>query len=615
MQYHNHHAANEITDREKTEKENDQKGTPIGSQVSEMTLARTKAQGLSRSLAVSVCLMAISSGVKAMPGWEKARPVVAQHAMVVSSQHLATQVGINILKQGGNAVDAAVAVGYALAVVHPCCGNVGGGGFMTIHLADGRNLFLNFREKAPVAASHNMYLNQHGGLIPGKSLWSYKAVGIPGTVMGLNEALKRFGTMSRMLVMDPAIHLAQNGYILGRSDVRIMELAYRHCRQHADCDTAFFRNSRGEPYKAGERLTQPILAHTLELVEKGGSRAFYDGLIAKKIVEDSEKRGGILRMKDFRDYTVEWEDPIRCRYHGYMIVSAPPPSSGGTTLCEMLNVLSGYPIAKRPFHSAENVHDLVEAMRFSYADRNTFLGDPDFVHNPVERLLSSRHAAWIRSQIKPRQATSSSKVYGSLKPFEGVDTTQYSIIDDKGNAVSVTYTINSLFGSGIMAPGTGFFLNNEMNDFSVKPGSPNQFGLVQGEANSIAPGKRPLSSMTPTVVLKNGQPFLVTGSPGGSRIITITLETIVNVIDHHMNLQRAVDAPRIHQQWLPSFVQLEPHALSPGVEKKLERMGYHFKTFGPWGAVEAILASSSGGRRILEGANDARRPEGLAAGY
>ena len=574
-----------------------------------------KRQKPSRSLVLVICLMSLSAAAGATQDWRNAKPVVAQHAMVVSAQHLATQVGVNILRRGGNAVDAAVAIGYALAVVHPCCGNIGGGGFMTIHLANGRNLFLNFREKAPLAASHNMYLNKHDGLIPGKSLWSYRAVGVPGTVMGLDTALKRYGTMSRAQVMAPAIRLARDGYVLQRGDVKIMDLAYMHCRRHADCNTSFFHNSQGDLYKSGERLTQPLLAHTLELIEKQGSRAFYDGPIAKKIVADSEKRDGILSMKDFRDYTVEWEDPIRCGYRGYTIVSAPPPSSGGATLCEMLNVLSGYPIGQRLFHSAENVHDMVETMRFAYADRNTFLGDPDFVHNPIGYLLSSRHAAWIRSQIKPNEPTPSAEVHGSLKPFEGTDTTQYSIVDDKGNAVSVTYTLNSWFGSGIVAPGTGFFLNNEMNDFSVKPGSPNQFGLVQGEANSVAPGKRPLSSMTPTVVLKNGKLFLVTGSPGGSRIITITLETIMNVIDHHMNLQQAVDAPRIHQQWLPSFVQLEPHALRPAVKKKLESMGYRFKTFGPWGAVEAILVSFSGGRRLLEGSNDARRPEGLAAGY
>lgn len=560
------------------------------------------------------CLLAFSAAASATPGWRHAKPVSAPHDMVVTAQHLATRVGVKILKEGGNAVDAAVAVGYALAVVHPCCGNLGGGGFMTIHLANGKNVFLNFREKAPLAASHNMYLNKNGKLVQSRSLWTYKAVGVPGSVMGLDAALEKYGTMSRAQVIEPAIELARNGYVLRPGDVRIMHFAYKYCSPHPDCDTSWFHDSKGHFYTAGERLVQPTLAHTLELIKEDGDKAFYDGPIAKKIVADSKERGGILTMKDFRNYTVEWEKPIRCNYRGYTVLSAPPPSSGGVTLCEILNVLSGYPIAKRPFHSAGNVHDLAEAMRFAYADRNKFLGDPDFIHNPISKLLSAKHAAWIRSQIKPDRATPSKQVKGTLAPYEGTDTTQYSIADRSGNAVSVTYTINALFGSGIMAPGTGFFLNNEMNDFSVKPGSANLYGLVQGEANAVAPGKRPLSSMSPSIVLRHGRLFMVTGSPGGSRIITITLETILNVVDHGMNVQQAVDAPRIHQQWLPGYVEIEPHALTKSVKEKLEKMGYRFKTEGPWGAAEAIRVVGAGKSRTLHGANDDRRPAGLAAG-
>ncbi len=570
---------------------------------------------LSLMVGVTACLLVFSAGAHATQGWRKAQPVTAHHAMVVTAQHLATRIGVDILRKGGNAIDAAVAIGYALAVVHPCCGNIGGGGFMTIHLANGKNLFLNFREKAPLRASHNMYLNRKGGLIPGKSLWTYEAVGVPGSVLGLDTALRKYGTMTRAQVMAPAIRLARDGYVLRPGDIKIMHWAYKYCAPHPDCDTAFFHDRDGKFYKPGDRLRQPTLAKTLELISRNGAKAFYDGPIAKKIVSDSNKRGGILSLKDFKDYTVEWEKPIRCNYRGYEVVSPPPPSSGGVTLCEILNVLSGYPLSHRAFHSAQNVHDMVEAMRFAYADRNTFLGDPDFVHNPVAKLLSRKHAAWIRSQIKPDRATPSSEVHGSLKPFEGTDTTQYSVIDSKGDAVSVTYTLNSLFGSGIMAPGTGFFLNNEMNDFSVKPGAPNQFGLVQGEANAVAPGKRPLSSMSPTIVLHHGKVFMVTGSPGGSRIITITLETILNVVDHGMNMQEAVDAPRIHQQWLPPYVEVEPHALAPAVKSELEKMGYTFRTMGPWGAAEAILVKRLATGVLLEGANDDRRPAGLAAGY
>lgn len=566
-----------------------------------------------------MAILIFASPAWAISHWRSAKPVVAHHAMVVTAQHLATHVGLKILKEGGNAVDAAVAVGYALAVVHPCCGNLGGGGFMTLHLANGENLFLNFREKAPLKASHNMYLNSKGKVIPGKSLWTYQAVGVPGTVMGLNAALKRYGTMTRKQVMAPAIELAKDGYVLRRGDVKIMHDAYRFCRAHAKCwrtlDKAFFKNSKGQFYRAGERFTQPTLAHTLKLIETYGDRAFYRGRIASDIVKASNAHGGLLSMKDFHDYTVEWEKPIRCHYRRVTIISAPPPSSGGVTICEILNVLKGYPLAERPFHSTANVHDMVEAMRFAYADRNTFLGDPDFVHNPIKRLLSKKHARWIRAHIHPNRATPSSEVKGLLPAHEGNDTTQYSIVDDKGNAVSVTYTLNSWFGSGLMAPGTGFFLNNEMNDFSVKPGQPNQYGLVQGEVNAIAPGKRPLSSMSPTIVLKHGHVYMVTGSPGGSRIITITLETILNVVDHGMNMQQAVDAPRIHEQWLPPTVQIEPHALTPAVEKKLRAMGYHFKTYGPWGAAEAILVKRESNGLIMQGANDGRRPAGLAKGY
>lgn len=540
-------------------------------------------------------------------------PVTARHAMVVTAQHLATRVGVKILKEGGNAVDAAVAVGYALAVVHPCCGNLGGGGFMTLHLADGRNLFLNFRERAPLAATANMYLNPNGTVNHAESLRSYKAVGVPGTVMGLDTALKRFGTMPRAKVMAPAIRLAEKGYLLEPGDAAIFAHAGKKLEANSTARRQFLIN--GHLPRAGERLRQPELAHTLELISEKGNAAFYAGPIAQAIVKASQKHGGLLSLKDFEQYSVEWLPTIQCNYRGYTIESAPPPSSGGITLCEMLNILSGWPkFAGYRFHSVPAVHDLVEAMRFAYADRNTDLGDPDFVNNPIQRLLSEKHAAWIRAQIPADKAVPSTAVHGgSVKVTpEGRHTTQYSIVDGKGNAVSVTYTLNSLFGTGLMAPGTGFLLNNEMNDFTSKPGVPNQFGLVQGKANAIAGGKRPLSSMTPTIVLKNGNVFMVTGSPGGSTIINTTMETILNVIDRGMNVQQAVDAPRIHQQWLPDVVYLEPGALSPKVQKALEKMGYRFKTLKHWGAAEAIVVLPDG---MLTGGNDRWRPAGLAAGY
>ncbi len=560
-----------------------------------------------------VSVLAIDCALTAGSVWAASpQPVTTKHAMVVSAQHLATRVGVNILKHGGNAVDAGVAVGYALAVVQPCCGNIGGGGFMLIRLANGKTAFLNFREKAPLEATADMYLDKQGHVIPGVRTHSYLAVAVPGTVMGLNTALKKYGTLTRAQVMAPAIRLARNGFVLKKGDVKILDQRAKEFKQHPNVAAIFLND--GKPYRAGERLVQKNLARTLKLIEKQGSKAFYEGPIAHKLVRASRKHGGILTRKDFRNYNVEWEKPIRCHYRGYQINSAPPPSSGGTTLCEILNVLDGYPMAKLGFHSAASVHDLVEAMRFAYVDRNTKLGDPDFVHNPLKKLLSKQHAAHIRAQIKPHRATPSKALGPKALRHEGRNTTHYSIVDKHGNAVAVTYTINSWFGTGRIAGDTGFFLNDEMDDFTAKPGTPNSYGLIQGEANAIAPGKRPLSSMSPTIVLhKDGQPYMVTGSPGGSRIITITLETILNVIGHGMNMQAAVDAPRIHMQWLPDTVYLEPGALSDQTRRKLSAMGYNFTLQQPWGAAEAILVEPGTGE--LEGANDDRRPAGLAAGY
>ncbi len=539
-------------------------------------------------------------------------PVTASHGMVVTAQHLASRVGLAVLRKGGNAVDAAVAVGYALAVVHPCCGNLGGGGFMLIHLANGDNTFLNFREKAPLKASRDMYLDDSGNVIPGASTRTYKAVGVPGTVLGLDTALKKYGTMTRQQVMAPAIRLARDGYILTRGDVALLHHRTRDFASHPNVAAIFLNH--GEPYQAGQRLVQTQLAHTLSLIAKDGPAAFYDGPIAKAVVKASDAHGGLLSLKDFKDYTVEWEKPVSCRYRGYTVYSSPPPSSGGTTMCEILNVLSGYPMPFFGFHSARSVHYLVEAMRHAYVDRNTQLGDPDFVDNPLKRLLSEKHAAQIREGIAPFRATPSRELGPKSLLHEGTNTTHYSIVDRKGNAVSITFTINSWFGTGMIAGDTGFFLNDEMDDFTSKPGVPNKFGLVQGEANAIAPGKRPLSSMSPTLVMNpDHRLFMVTGSPGGSRIITITLETILNVIDHGMDIQAAVDAPRIHHQWLPDIVYLEPGALSDDTREKLSSQGYRFRVQHTWGAAEAIMVNPVTG--LLEGANDDRRPAGEAVGY
>ena len=540
-----------------------------------------------------------------------AKPVIARHAMVVTDQHLATEVGLRILKEGGNAVDAAVAVGYALAVVNPCCGNIGGGGFMVIHLASGKNLFLDFREKAPLKATPTMYQNAKGEVVPGLSTKSFLSVGVPGTVMGLNAALKRYGTMPLARVMAPAIKLARDGYVLEQGDVNVFDTHVKQFARHPNVAAIFLNH--GKPYIAGERLRQPQLAKTLQLLARDGSAAFYRGSIARAIVASSEAHGGILSMKDLADYSVAWDEPVQCEYHGYTIVSDPPPSSGGTTICEILQILAPYPLAKWGYGSVDSLHYLIEAERRAFADRNSDLGDPAFVRNPVAKLISQEHAAQLRATILPDKATPSSQIKGNLDTHEGTDTTHYSIVDAHGNAVAVTYTINFLFGSDYIAGDTGFFLNDEMDDFTSKPGVANAFGLVQGTANQIEPGKRPLSSMAPTIVLRGKRLYMVTGSPGGSTIISTTLESFLNVAEFGMNVQQAVDAPRVHEQWYPDKVFVEPGLLTAAVRRRLEEMGYRFKVVRSWGADEAIAVDPK--THLLEGANDRRRPAGLAAGY
>jgi len=575
-----------------------------------------KGEMMRKGLAILVsALLAVSSLYHGSSPGQAASvpPVEAKSGMVASAQHLASKVGVQVLKDGGNAIDAAVAMGYALAVVHPCCGNIGGGGFMTIHLANGRDTFINFREKAPLAATRNMYLDKKGNVVPGLSTLGYLSVGVPGTVLGLDTALREYGSMTRAQAMAPAIRLAEQGYTLDAGDAALLDSASSEFGKQRNVSAIFLHN--GKPYQAGERLTQPRLAHTLGLIASDGPSAFYDGPIAAAIAAASKAHGGLLTTEDFRRYTVEEERPVSCVYRGYTVVSAPPPSSGGTTLCEILNVVSGYPLGQFGFHSAQSIHYNVEAMRHAYADRNTYLGDPDFVNNPIAQLTSPSYAAKIRAEIAPTRATPSRLVKPGLGPLqEGTSTTEYAVVDAKGNAVSVTYTINFYFGSGVIAGNTGFFLNDEMDDFMSKPGVPNAYGLVQGVTNAIAPGKRPLSSMSPTIVLRNGRVFLVTGSPGGSRIITITQEVIQNVIDYGMDVQQAVDAPRYHHQYLPDTVYLEPYALSPDTVAILKGEGYTItQQAKTWGSAEAIERDPASG--VLYGANDSRAPAGAAMGY
>jgi gamma-glutamyltranspeptidase/glutathione hydrolase len=544
--------------------------------------------------------------------WRTPAPVLAPHAMVVSAEHNATAVGLQILKQGGNAVDAAVAVGYAEAVVHPCCGNIGGGGFMVVHLASGKNLFLDFREKAPLRATATVFQDADGNVVPGRSTGTWLGVGVPGTVMGLNEALAKYGTMPLSKVMAPAIALAEKGFILHPGDVKIMDNRVKDFANEPNVAAIFLNH--GQPWKAGDRFVQANLAKTLKAIARKGTKAFYSGPIAEKMVRASQAGGGLFTMDDFAKYTVNWDTPVTCTYRGKTIVAAPPPSSGGATVCEILKTVEGYPLGQYGYGSPQATHYIVEAERRAFADRNTDLGDPAFINNPVARLISPEHAAKLRASILPGKATPSSEIKGGVGATEGTNTTHYSVVDAQGNAVAVTYTLNYLFGVGKMAEDTGFFLNNEMDDFTSKPGVPNGFGLVQGAANAVAPGKRPLSSMSPTIVLNpDGKVMMVTGSPGGSTIITTVTQTIIDVIDYGFNMQQAVNAPRFHHQWLPDEVLVEPGYLTPEAQTTLTTMGYDIKPISAIGADEAILVDPKTG--MLQGANDRRRPAGAAMGY
>lgn len=526
-----------------------------------------------------------------------------KHNMVVSEQAVASQVGVDILRAGGNAIDAAVAVGYALAVVNPCCGNIGGGGFMLIHLADGKDVFINFREKAPAKASKLMYEDNLS------SVQGYSAVAVPGTVLGLDTALQRYGTMTRQQVMAPAIKLANNGYIVTSTDAKLFKKYARFFQQQPNIAAIFLRHHK--PYQEGERLIQQNLAATLKDIAKAGPSIFYQGAIAASIVSASQQHNGLLTLKDFADYTVTEPTPIHCQYRGYEIITAPPPSSGGVTLCEMLSILEHFPLAASGYHTATSTFYIVEAMRQGFIDRNNYLGDPDFVNNPIEKLLSPAYTTAISQQIE--QLHFIAPRGKEITSPELTDTTHYSVMDAKGNAVAVTYTLNGFFGSEVMAGKTGFFLNDEMDDFATQANKPNKFGLIHSTANAIAGGKRPLSSMTPTIVMKNGQVVMVLGSPGGPRIITAVLLTLLNVIDYGMTLQTAIDAPRYHYQVSPDSIDFEAHAFSFFTLKKLQAMGYVFTPQSTWAAVEAIYVDSA--THALIGANDYRRPNGAALGF
>ncbi|MGH9674309.1 MAG: gamma-glutamyltransferase [Bryobacteraceae bacterium] len=553
--------------------------------------------GLGLRLLVMICALAPLSA---------RHPERARLAMVVAQEPHATDAGVAALRAGGNAVDAAIAVAFALAVTHPQAGNLGGGGFMLVRLADGRAAFIDFRERAPEAAARDMYLDAEGKLTR-DSIVGWRAAGVPGTVSGLEMAHRKFGTRPWAGLVAPSIKLAGEGFELSYAGARSLRNS-KVLAQFPESKRIFQRN--GEYYVAGERLRQPDLARTLERIARLGAAGFYQGETAKILAEAMAANGGLITGKDLAQYAAVERKPLAGRYRGLEILTAPPPSSGGAGLLQMLGVLEGSGYEKPGHGAAATIHFVAEAMRRYYADRSEHLADPDFHRVPVTGLTGRAHVARLRKSIDREKATPSSAVRAAAAAdLESSETTHLSIIDDKGNAVALTYTINGGFGCGVIVPGLGFLLNNEMDDFSARPGTPNLFGLVHGEANRIEPRKRPLSAMTPTIVLREGKPYLVLGAPGGSRIITGVLQVFLNVVDFGMNIQEAVDAPRFHHQWMPDRLTLE-RGFSPDTVALLEAKGHTVDGIPDVARVEAILNDGA----WLQGATD-RRGRGKAAGY
>ncbi len=541
-------------------------------------------------------------------------PVRAKHGMVVAQEHLAADVGLAVLKQGGNAVDAAVAVGFALAVTHPQAGNLGGGGFALIRMADGSSTFFDFREEAPLKATHDMYLGPDGN--PTKdSLVGWRAAGVPGSVMGLADAYKKFGTKKWADLLEPAIKLARDGFVVDEGLATAIQDAAKLLGSDPESTRIFLRGGYG--YKAGETFKQPELAATLQRIAAGGANGFYEGETANKIAQQMAAHGGLITLEDLKSYKAVERKPLEGGYHGYHLIVPPPPSAGGVGVLQMLAMLDGTKYAAAGPDAPSSVHYMAEAMRRFYADRSEYLGDPDFYNVPVKSLLDPAYVTKRRETIDPEHATPSglvepglpTSVAAHVSQYEGSETTHFNVVDEKGNAVALTYTLNAYFGNGVTVPGTGVLLNNEMDDFSAKPGVPNMFGVVGGEANAIQPGKRPLSSMTPTILTKDGKLFMVVGAPGGSRITTGVLQVILDVVDFKLNAQDAVDLPRFHHQWKPDILYLQK-GFSPETEADLTKMGYIAKPTGGVARVEAIVVRDG----MLEGGTESRL-YGKVSGY
>jgi gamma-glutamyltranspeptidase/glutathione hydrolase len=581
-----------------------------------------------KSLILLLMAAAVALGTRA--SFASLQPVHAQHGIVVSAHELASRAGVEIMQAGGNAVDAAVATGFALAVVHPAAGNLGGGGFMLIRMVDGKTHFIDYREKAPAAATRDMYLDAQGNVIEGASEIGYKSIGVPGSVAGMVYAEQKFGKLTLKQVMAPAMRLARDGYALSWGEAR--DLHDKHLGEFAESRRVFQRE--GNYYQPGEIFRQPELARTLERIAAKPDD-FYHGRLAQELAAAMQKGGGLITADDLAHYEVKEREPVRGTYRGYEVVSAPPPSSGGTVLLESLNILEAYDLGKLGDRSAESIHFTTEAFRRAFFDRAEFLGDPDFAKIPVAQLIDKKYGAAWRDSIDDSHASPSKDlkrpaIFTELEQYalahpqplgfhEAPHTTHYSVVDAEGNGVAVTTTINDWFGSRVTADGLGFLMNDEMDDFSAKPGAPNADGLIQGAANAIAPGKRPLSSMTPTIVVHHGKTLLVLGSPGSSKIITTVANVLMGVVDYGMNIQEAVDAPRFHNQWLPDVLNVEQW-FSPDTVQALRKMGYNVE-FGLhngeevspyWSEAECIAIDTRTGERL--GASD-YRSNGKAVGY
>ena len=542
---------------------------------------------------------------------DRFHPVVGNNAMVATQEALATQAGLQVLQEGGNAVDAAVTVAFTLAVTLPRAGNVGGGGFMLVHLADSNEtIAIDYREKAPKSATRDMFLDANGEVDKEKSRFSYLAVGVPGTVAGMSLALDKYGTISLERALQPAIELAEKGFIVDEDLSNSLLGMKKYLELHSASREIFFKEGT-IPYESGDILKQKDLANTLKLIAQEGKEAFYQGSIADKIAANMAANGGLITKEDLATYEPVIRQPIQGNYRGYQIYSMPPPSSGGVHLVQMLNILENFPIRKSGHNTAQTIHLMAETMKFAYADRSRHLGDSDFVSVPLAWLTSKAYGRQLAEKIDFNQVTPSKQIApGNLPKQESNETTHYSVVDRYGNAVSNTYTLNFSYGSGIVVPGTGILLNNQMDDFSAKPGVPNAYGLIGGEFNAIEPEKRMLSSMSPTIVMENGKPFLVTGSPGGSRIITTTLQVIMNVIDHKMNIATATNAVRVHHQWLPDELRIE-RGLNEDTISLLKEKGHEVNVKAAMGSTQSIMRVED----KLYGASDPRKPGASTLGY